>query len=112
LGDDFLLQDIEGDGHLAGIEELDALDEGIDDPGIGVAVAAYEDGIEEVIVIPIKQIGTHVLSGVDTRPVKVKTKHLYKSTTRAVCPRRFKHLIKKCEPPAQKLASRSSVRIS
>lgn len=48
----------------------------------------------QVIVIPIGQIGTHVLSGVDMRPVKVKTKHLYKSTTGAVFPRRYKRLRK------------------
>ena len=48
-----------------------------------------------IVVIPISELRTHVLSGVDKRRIRIKTKDLYSSTTGAAFPRRYKNLIKK-----------------
>lgn len=48
-----------------------------------------------IIVIPIKDINTHHLSGVNNKVFTVKTNKMYLSTTGSKFPRRFKHIITK-----------------
>lgn len=49
----------------------------------------------EIIVIPNDDMKSDVLTGIYTNPIKIKFSKLYKTDSKMIIPRRYKHLIKK-----------------